>query len=113
MRFTNLYIFFDFRALCDGPCSGVSRQVINFKALQLTKFVIKIGPGARTSTVTKVWKKDDISTKWAETSWAKRQVNLSLRANMSDFDRLVAVTLIFMGFALDILGPFPSPSILL
>ena len=77
------------RALCDGPCSGVSRQVLNFKQLQLTKFLLKLGPGARTSTVTKQWEKDDINAKWAETSWAKRQQNSELRAAMSDFDRLV------------------------
>ena len=87
-RLTILIIFP--RALCDGPCSGVSRQVLNFKQLQLTKFLLKLGPGARTSTVIKQWKKDDINAKWAETSWAKRQQNSELRAAMTDFDRLVS-----------------------
>nr|ABX44817.1 putative 60S ribosomal protein RPL14 [Flustra foliacea] len=75
------------RALVDGPCSGVSRQMINFKSLQLTKFLVKVGPGARTNTVTKAWKKADITAKWAESSWAKRQESLAVRASMSDFDR--------------------------
>ncbi|XP_067928313.1 large ribosomal subunit protein eL14-like [Watersipora subatra] len=75
------------RALVDGPCSGAARQMINFKALQLTKFVVKIGPGARTGTVTKAWNAADISTKWAESSWAKRQQAIATRASLTDFDR--------------------------
>nr|XP_014343033.1 PREDICTED: 60S ribosomal protein L14-like [Latimeria chalumnae] len=30
------------RALVDGPCSGVRRQAMPFKCMQLTDFVIKI-----------------------------------------------------------------------
>ncbi|KAF6028323.1 RPL14 [Bugula neritina] len=52
------------RALVDGPCSGVARHVANFKALQLTKYVVKVGPGARTGTVTKAWTKADITSKF-------------------------------------------------
>lgn len=73
----------------DGPCSGVSRQVMNFKALQLTKFLVNIGPGARTGTVTKAWKKADIDAQWKETGWAKRQASKEIRAAMTDFDRFV------------------------
>lgn len=61
--------------------------MINFKLLQLTKFVVKIGPSARTGTVTKAWNKADISTKWAESSWAKRQEAMTVRASLSDYDR--------------------------
>ncbi|MGH0171249.1 UNVERIFIED_CONTAM: hypothetical protein FKN15_002680 [Acipenser sinensis] len=30
------------RALIDGPCSGVKRQAMPFKCMQLTDFVIKV-----------------------------------------------------------------------
>lgn len=75
------------RALVDGPCSDVSRQMINFKTLQLTKFTVRIGPGSRTGTVTKAWKAADISAKWAESGWAKRQEAIAARKLMNDFDR--------------------------
>ena len=61
---------------------------MNFKTVQLTKFMVKIGPGARTGTVTKAWKKGGVTEKWQETDWAKRQVAKQARAAMSDFDRL-------------------------
>ena len=73
--------------MVDGPCSGVARHMINFKTLQLTKFVVKIGPGARTGTVTKAWEKEGVTAKWEESGWAKRQQALAARASMTDFDR--------------------------
>ena len=60
------------QALIDGPCSGVLRRDVNFKALHLTKFTIKIGPSARTGTVRKKWEADEITKKWQETTWAKK-----------------------------------------
>lgn len=79
--------FVYFRVLVDGPRSGVARQVMNLKLLQLTKFMVKIGPGARTATVTKAWDKAEVSKQWAETTWAKRIESNKVRANMTDFDR--------------------------
>ena len=76
-----------YRALVDGPRSGVARQMVNFKTLQLTKFVVRIGPGARTGTVVKAWESAGISDKWAESGWAKRQQALAARESMTDFDR--------------------------
>ena len=60
------------QALVDGPCSGVRRRDINFKALELTQFVLKLGPSARTGTVRKAWEKEEITKKWGESSWAKK-----------------------------------------
>lgn len=77
------------RVLIDGPESGVPRVVANFKDLQLTKFVVKCGPGARTGSVSKAWKKADMSTKWGETAWAKKMERQKLRDNMTDYDRWV------------------------
>ncbi|XP_076469952.1 large ribosomal subunit protein eL14-like [Babylonia areolata] len=75
------------RALVDGPCSGVLRRDINFKALHLTQFTVKIGPSARTGSVRKAWEKEDIAKKWQETTWAKKIAARERRAQLTDFDR--------------------------
>ena len=77
------------RALVDGPVSltGVSRQTINFKSLSLTKIKVGITRNARLAQLEKVFKKEDVLAKWAETSTAKRLARRMKRANMNDFDR--------------------------
>ncbi|XP_041376173.1 60S ribosomal protein L14-like [Gigantopelta aegis] len=75
------------RALVDGPCTNVHRKDINFKALHLTQFTLRLGPGSRTRTVKKAWDKNQISEKWAQTTWAKKIENKNKKAAMTDFDR--------------------------
>jgi len=75
------------RALIDGPDTDVKRQLINFKALHLTKFLIKIPHGARQKTLRNAWKKAEITTKWGSSSWAKRLQAKQVRENLSDFER--------------------------
>merc|ERR1712121_265501 len=75
------------RALVDGPCSGVLRQDINFKALHLTGLQVPIGHSARTGTVRKAWEKADITKKWQETTWAKKIAARERRAELTDFER--------------------------
>ncbi|KAL8618072.1 60S ribosomal protein L14 [Nucella lapillus] len=75
------------RALVDGPCSGVLRCDLNFKALHLTQFTVKVGPSARTGTVRKAWEKAEVSKKWEETTWAKKIAARERRAQLSDFER--------------------------
>merc|ERR1712178_331112 len=75
------------RALVDGPCSGVLRKDINFRALHLTPFTVKIGQSSRSGTVRKAWEKAEITKKWQETTWAKKIAARERRANLSDFDR--------------------------
>ena len=45
---------------------------MNFKQMHLTKFVVKIPPGARTGTLRKAWEKAEMTKKWEETTWAKK-----------------------------------------
>merc|ERR1712071_72175 len=75
------------RVLVDGPCSDVKRKALNLKALHLTKFVVKIPHSAHTGFVTKAWKKAEITSKWEETTWAKKIAQKNKRANLTDFDR--------------------------
>ncbi|KAK3520736.1 hypothetical protein QTP70_031476 [Hemibagrus guttatus] len=75
------------RALVDGPCTGVRRQSMPFKCMQLTDYVIKVPHGARQKFVRRAWEKAEISQKWAESSWAKKIEAREKRAKMTDFDR--------------------------
>ncbi|CAF3705998.1 unnamed protein product [Adineta steineri] len=79
------------RVLVDGPSSHVRRQALNIKSLHLTKYVLKLLPGARSSTVKSIWDKNDVSKKWQETRWFKKLQAKHLRAKMTDFDRFKLV----------------------
>ena len=42
---------------------------------------------ARSRVVSKAWKSEDISGKWAASSWAKRMEATKKRSSLNDFDR--------------------------
>ncbi|XP_011433871.1 60S ribosomal protein L14-like [Crassostrea angulata] len=75
------------RALVDGPCSGVSRKQMNFKALELTSIVMKIPRGLRPGNLRKAWEKQEVQKKWDSTTWAQKIANKKKRAQLTDFDR--------------------------
>uniref|UniRef100_A0A8C6PGG2 Large ribosomal subunit protein eL14 n=1 Tax=Nothobranchius furzeri TaxID=105023 RepID=A0A8C6PGG2_NOTFU len=75
------------RALVDGPCTGVKRQAMPFKCMQLTDYVIKVPHSARQKFVKRAWEKAQVNEKWSESSWAKKIEARQKRAKMSDFDR--------------------------
>ncbi|XP_057211216.1 60S ribosomal protein L14 [Triplophysa rosa] len=75
------------RALVDGPCTGVKRQALPFKCLQLTDYVIKVPHSARQKFVKLAWEKAEVNKKWEESNWAKKIEARKKRAAMSDFDR--------------------------
>uniref|UniRef100_A0A672Z4Y2 Large ribosomal subunit protein eL14 n=1 Tax=Sphaeramia orbicularis TaxID=375764 RepID=A0A672Z4Y2_9TELE len=60
------------RALVDGPCTGVKRQSMPFKCMQLTDYVIKVPHSARQKFVRKAWEKAEVNQKWEQSSWAKK-----------------------------------------
>ncbi|XP_070583032.1 large ribosomal subunit protein eL14 isoform X2 [Erythrolamprus reginae] len=75
------------RALVDGPCSGVRRQAMPFKCMQLTDFVLKFPHSARQKSVRVAWEKENINEKWKATRWAKKIEAREKKAKMTDFDR--------------------------
>ncbi|KAL7976751.1 hypothetical protein Chor_008700 [Crotalus horridus] len=75
------------RALVDGPCSGVRRQAMPFKCMQLTDFVLKFPHSARQKCVRVAWEKENINEKWKATRWAKKIEAREKKAKMTDFDR--------------------------
>ncbi|KAH9515655.1 60S ribosomal protein L14 [Bulinus truncatus] len=70
-----------------GPCSGVSRKDLNFKALHLTPYTVKINHSARTGTVRKAWEAAEVTKKWEQSSWAKKLATAKRRAELTDFER--------------------------
>jgi large subunit ribosomal protein L14e len=77
------------KCLIDGPANitGVSRQVIPFKRVALTDFVVKIQLNAREKTLKRAWAEADVMAKWEASSWAKKLATRKKRASLSDFDR--------------------------
>ncbi|XP_061886170.1 growth factor receptor-bound protein 10-like isoform X2 [Entelurus aequoreus] len=75
------------RALVDGPCTGVKRQALPFKVMQLTDYVIKVPHSARQKFVRRAWEKAQVNEKWEQSNWFKKIEAREKRAKMSDFDR--------------------------
>merc|ERR1712137_514370 len=82
------------RILVDGPTTGVDRQVMPAKRIQLTKFRInKVMRNQHTGSLTKNIKAFGLEKRWAETGFAKRLNAQKLRAQNSDFNRFKAMVL--------------------
>ncbi|XP_078008065.1 large ribosomal subunit protein eL14-like [Phascolarctos cinereus] len=74
------------RALVDGPCSGVRRQAMPFKCMQLTDFLLKFPHSPHQKYVWAAWEKENINTKWKATRRAKKIEARERKAKMTDFD---------------------------
>merc|ERR1712167_461096 len=75
------------RCLIVGPSTDVARQVIGYKRLSLTDIKIDIGRGAKAKHVDMVYKKEDVDSQWAATSWGKKLAARKAKASANDFDR--------------------------
>lgn len=77
------------KCLIDGPkdITGVSRQVIPFKRVNLTDFVVKIERNAATKEVSEAWSADGTLEKWEATAWAQKLASKKKRASLNDFER--------------------------
>merc|ERR1712034_298886 len=72
------------RILIDGPSTkegaAVPRQAIHTSTVSLTPWVIPNLPkAAGTGAVKKLWEKNEIDKKWAESSWAKKREQFERR----------------------------------
>lgn len=79
------------RVLVDGD--NLPRQVIPVKRLQLTKFKVPVGRGARTGVVRKIIAKEGLAKKWAESAVGKAAANRARRASLTDFERFKVMVL--------------------
>jgi large subunit ribosomal protein L14e len=72
----------------------VPRQAIATSTLSLTPWVIPHLPkAAGTGPVKKLWEKNEIDAKWAESSWAKKREQQERRRNLTDFERFKVMRL--------------------
>lgn len=80
------------KVLIDGPSPqenrAVPRQPFHLSGVSLTPFVIpKLPKSAGTGPLKRLWEKNEIDEKWAESSWAKKAERQEKRNNLTDFER--------------------------
>lgn len=76
----------------DGPSKAEGRTCprtpIALSAVSLTDIVIpRLPKAAGTGAVAKLWEKNEIDSKWENSSWAKKRVQQERRRNLTDFER--------------------------
>lgn len=86
------------QVLVDGPSTNedavVPRHPLRLANVSLTPFVIpKLPKSAGTGAVKKLWEKNDIDQKWAESTWAKKREQQERRRNLTDFERFKVMRL--------------------
>ena len=74
-------------ALIDGPSTGVEKQVMPFKRISLTEYVLKIKRNAKSANIAKVFDSEGIQAKWEASEFGKKNVNRLRRAKLNDFER--------------------------
>ncbi|KAG8902301.1 hypothetical protein FRB99_004640 [Tulasnella sp. 403] len=76
------------RAVCDGPTTGVPRQIIAYRDLILTPLLIKkLNRGTGTRVIRQRFTEDKISEKWEASKMAQRRAALAKRRELNDFGR--------------------------
>ncbi|OKL63143.1 60S ribosomal protein L14-B [Talaromyces atroroseus] len=86
------------RVLVDGPSTQeekiVPRHALALSHATLTPFVIpKLPRAAGTGPVRKLWEKEGIDSKFASSSWAKKNAQAERRKNLTDFERFKVLRL--------------------
>jgi large subunit ribosomal protein L14e len=84
--------------LIDGPSTQedkiVPRQQFPLAYVTLTPFTIpKLPRAAGTGPVKRLWEKEEIDSKWANSTWAKRAAQADRRKNLTDFERFKVMRL--------------------
>merc|ERR1712146_554320 len=78
-------------ALVYGPTSGVARQLLSYKRMQLTDIVLDISRGQRKKNVDAAWAKAEVEGQFNKTGWCKKLAARKAKAAMGDFDRFKAM----------------------
>ncbi|OJD27014.1 hypothetical protein ACJ73_01592 [Blastomyces percursus] len=86
------------RVLVDGPAGQenkvVPRHSLPLAHATLTPFTIpKLPRSAGTGPVKKLWEKEEIDSKWANSPFAKRREQADRRRNLTDFERFKVMRL--------------------
>ncbi|PGH11785.1 hypothetical protein AJ79_04686 [Helicocarpus griseus UAMH5409] len=86
------------RVLVDGPAGQenkvVPRHALALSTVTLTPFTIpKLPRAAGTGPVKKLWEKEEIDAKWANSTFAKKKEQADRRRNLTDFERFKVMRL--------------------
>ncbi len=84
--------------MVEGPSAdeklAVPRQSVNLSECLLSQLIIEGLPrGVRQTGLKKFWEKAEIDSKWKETNWYKRRVQIERRKQLTDFDRFKVMRL--------------------
>lgn len=90
--------FLVIQVLVDGPSGNkdqiVPRQAIPLAHVSLTPLVIaKLPRAAGTGPVSRLWQKNEIDLKWAESTFSKKSAQQERRRNLNDFERFKVMRL--------------------
>lgn len=76
------------RVIIDGPTTGIARQVISIKRINLTDILIPDVPrGARTKTVRKALAASGAVDAFKASEAGQKIAKATIRANLTDFER--------------------------
>lgn len=78
------------KVIIDGPTSGVPRQVISLKWVNLTSQKVAISRGAGTGAIKKALEKNNAVATWEATNWGKKIRGHQIKASLNDFGRFKA-----------------------
>lgn len=86
------------QVLVDGPSGDenkvVPRHVAPLAHVSLTPLTIpKLPLAAGTGPVKKLWAKEEIDSKWANSSFSKKKEQMDRRRNLTDFERFKVMRL--------------------
>eukprot|EP00188_Purpureofilum_apyrenoidigerum_P002414 Plantae.Rhodophyta-Purpureofilum_apyrenoidigerum.ctg2495.p2 GENE.Plantae.Rhodophyta-Purpureofilum_apyrenoidigerum.ctg2495~~Plantae.Rhodophyta-Purpureofilum_apyrenoidigerum.ctg2495.p2 ORF type:complete len:137 (-),score=42.31 Plantae.Rhodophyta-Purpureofilum_apyrenoidigerum.ctg2495:1052-1462(-) len=81
------------KCLIDGPCTGVSRQLIPFKQIRLTGIKLPVKRGAKTGIVKKHFEAENAVEKFGKTGWGKKMDMRAKRAMLTDYERFKVMVL--------------------
>merc|ERR1712216_770852 len=73
------------KAYVDGPTSGVARQTMPYRRLNLTDIVVEVEKGASTADVKSAMA--DVEADFGKTAWGQKIANKKKRASLTDFER--------------------------
>uniref|UniRef100_A0A7S2ZLT4 Large ribosomal subunit protein eL14 domain-containing protein n=1 Tax=Rhodosorus marinus TaxID=101924 RepID=A0A7S2ZLT4_9RHOD len=81
------------KCLVDGPCTGVKRQLMPYKHLQLTTIKIPVKRGSKPSIVKRHFENEKVAETFASSAWGKKLEVRNKRAALSDYDRFKVMVL--------------------
>jgi len=75
------------RVIVDGPTTGVKRQMMPVKWMDLTPIKSKLPRAASEKVLKKALASEGVIAKWEATKWAKKIAAQKAKEGLSDFER--------------------------